>query len=94
MITKTYLDGRLNNLEEKLERRIGLKDERLLHGIEANVVELKNNIKSLEERFDENRNLIVDCLQKYDDLKQEIEKLKLKIDSAEKITEMKENQTE
>ena len=58
MITKTYLDGKLINLEERLKRRIDMKDNRTLHKMEADIAGLKNDIKLLEEKFNENRDLI------------------------------------
>ncbi len=64
MITKTYLDGKLRSLEERLERRIDLKDSRVLRNIEADIAELKNSIKLLEEKFNENRDLIENYIAK------------------------------
>jgi len=43
MITKTYLDGKLNQLEEKLKRRIDMKDERTLCEIEIGIKNLKRD---------------------------------------------------
>ncbi len=62
MITKTYLDGKLRSLEERLERRIDVKDNRLLREIEADIAELKNSIRLLEEKNSENRDLIENCI--------------------------------
>ena len=76
MITKTYLDGKLNQLEEKLKRKIEMKDEMTLHKIEADIASLKNNIKLLEEKIEENKDMIKNYLEKQDDTKQEIEEIK------------------
>ena len=72
MITKTYLDGRLNQLEENLKKRIEMKDERVSRETETDIADLKNKIKLLEERVEENRDLIRSCIEK-----KEIEKVKL-----------------
>ena len=64
MITKTYLDGKLRSLEERLERRIDIKDNRTLHKVEADIVELKSDIKLLEEKISENRDLIENYIAK------------------------------
>ena len=77
MITKTYLDGKLNQLEEKLKRKIEMKDEMTLHKIEADIARLKNNIKLLEEKIEENKDMIKNCIEKQDDTKQEREKVKI-----------------
>ena len=86
MITKTYLDGRLNQLEEKLKRRTEIKDEITLHKIEADIANLKNNIKLLEERIEENRDLIRNYIEKQDDAKQETEKVKMIENKEDVIT--------
>ena len=76
MITKTYLDGKLNQLEEKLKRKIEMKDEMTLHKIEAYIAGLKDNIKLLEEKIEENKDMIKNYLEKQADAKQEIEEIK------------------
>ncbi len=76
MITKTYLDGKLNQLEEKLKRKIEMKDEMTLNKIEADIASLKNNIKLLEEKIEENKDMIKNYLEKQDDTKQKIEEIK------------------
>lgn len=75
MITKTYLDGRLNQLEEKLKRKIEMKDEMTLHKIEADIAGLKNNLKSLKEKIEENKDVIRNYIKKQADAKQEVEKV-------------------
>ncbi|MCK5466471.1 hypothetical protein KAI56_03180 [Candidatus Parcubacteria bacterium] len=76
MITKTYLDGKLNQLEEKLKRRIDMKDEKTLCEIEIGIKNLKENIKLLEEKIEENKDIIRNYIGKQDDTKQETEKVK------------------
>ena len=76
MITKTYLDGKLNQLEEKLKRRIDMKDERTLCEIEIGIKNLKENIKLLEEKIEENRDIIRSYIKKQDGAEQETEKVK------------------
>lgn len=75
MITKTYLDGRLNQLEEKLKRKIEMKDEMTLHKIEADIAGLKNDLKSLKEKIEENKDVIRNYIEKQADAKQEVEKV-------------------
>ena len=86
MITKTYLDGRLNQLEENLKRRIEMKDERVSHKTEADIADLKNKIKLLEEKIEENRDLIRNYTEKQNDAKQEIEEIKLNENKEDVIT--------
>ena len=76
MITKTYLDGKLNQLEEKLKRRIDMKDERTLCEIETGIKNLKENIKLLEEKIEENRDIIRNYIKKQNGAEQETEKVK------------------
>ncbi len=64
MITKTYLDGKLNQLEEKLRRRIEMKDEQVSHKTETDIADLKNSIKLLEEKIEENKDLIRNYIEK------------------------------
>lgn len=75
MITKTYLDGRLNQLEEKLKRKIEMKDEMTLHKIEADIAGLKNDLKSLKEKIEENKDVIRNYIEKQADAKQEVKKI-------------------
>ena len=84
MITKTYLDGKLRSLEERLERRIDMKDNRLLREIEVDIASLKNSVKALEEKFDENRDIIGGCIEEQNNIKQELEEIKSKINNKEK----------
>ena len=79
MITKTYLDGKLRSLEERLERRIDVKDNRVFRETETDIANLKNSIRALEEKFDENRDLIEGCLESQNDMKRELEELKSRI---------------
>ena len=72
MITKTYFDGKLNQLEEKLRRRIEMKDEKMSHEIKVDIANLKNSIKLLEEKIEENKDLIRNYIEK-----QEIKKVEL-----------------
>ena len=53
MITKTYLDGRLNQLEENLKKRINMKDETIFREIEKEIASLKESIKLLGEKNEE-----------------------------------------
>lgn len=64
MITKTYLDGKLISLEERLKRKIDTKDGRAFHKMEIDIAELKNSVKLLEEKFNENRDLIENYIAK------------------------------
>lgn len=64
MITKTYLDGKLINLEDRLKRKIEMKDGRAFHKMETDIAELKNSVRALEEKFDENRDLIENYIAK------------------------------
>ena len=76
MITKTYLDNRLNQLEEQLRRRIEMKDERISQDIETDLASLKNSIKLLEGKIEENRDMIKSCFEKQNGAKQKTEEVK------------------
>ena len=86
MITKTYLDGKLNQLEERLKRRIDMKDDRQTQEINAEIVELKNSLRLLEEKIEENRDIIRNYVTKQDDAKQNIEGIKPSKNKDEVIT--------
>ena len=86
MITKTYLDGKLNQLEERLKRRIDMKDERTLCEIEVEVRNLKEHIKLLEEKIEEDRDIIKNYIEKQDSAKQKTEKAKLSKNKEDVIT--------
>ncbi|MEA2097680.1 MAG: hypothetical protein U9P70_01200 [Patescibacteria group bacterium] len=86
MITKTYLDGRLNKLEENLKKRINIKDETMFHEIEKEVVSLKKNIKLLEEKIEEDRDIIRNYIIMKNDVKQWPEKNKPNNEKEDVIT--------
>jgi len=86
MITKTYLDGKLNQLEEKLKRRIDMKDERTLCEIETGIKNLKENIKLLEEKIEENRDIIRNYIKKQNGAERETEKVKADENKKDIIT--------
>lgn len=86
MITKTYLDGRLNQLEENLKKRINAKDETVFHEIEKEIVSLKESIKLLEERIEEDRDIIRNYITMKNDVKQELEKNKSDNEKEDIIT--------
>ncbi len=62
MITKTYLDGRLSQLEEKIKRTIDVKDNRQTEELNASIAELRNAVKLIEERVEENRDILENYL--------------------------------
>lgn len=65
MITKTYLDGKLNQLEEKIKRTIDVKDNRQTEKINAEIGELRNAIKEIEEKAAENRDMLENYLKEH-----------------------------
>jgi len=83
MITKTYLDGRLNELEEKLKKRIDIKDNRQNVEIKEDIDILKDKIRSIEEKVDENNDLLNNYLIEHNSLKEEIQKIQLKSGNIE-----------
>lgn len=62
MITKTYLDGKLNQLEEKIKRIVDIKDERQTEKINMEIGGLRNIIKEIEEKVAENRDILENYL--------------------------------
>ena len=86
MITKTYLDGRLGQLEENLKKRINMKDETMLREIEKEIVNLKENIKLLEEKIEEDRDIIRNYVVAENDVKQGLEKNKPNNEKEDVIT--------
>ena len=85
MITKTYIDGRLNQLEEKLKRGIEAKDEKTFHEME--IRNLKENVELLKEKIEENKDIINNYLSEHNDLEDEIKELKDKIYNLENSAE-------
>ncbi len=64
MITKSQLDTKLKQLEERLRRKIEIKDEATLHEIKSDIKNLKKNVELLEEKNDENRDIIKNYIAK------------------------------
>ena len=89
MITKTYLDGKLNKLEESLKKRIDMKDNRQTQEINAEIVKLKNTLGLIEEKAAENKDMIENYLKEHNNVKIELEELKRKVDGIENIIEKK-----
>ena len=58
MITKTYLDGKLNQLEGSLQRRIESKDNFQTEEINKKIADLRNDVDLIGERVIENRDLL------------------------------------
>lgn len=50
MITKTILDARLSDLEQKLEKKIDFKVAQAVQKRESEITKLKNDLKVLEEK--------------------------------------------
>ena len=50
MITKTYLDGRLSDLEQKIEKKIDFKIGQAVQKREAEITKLKDDLRILEEK--------------------------------------------
>ena len=86
MITKTYLDGRLNQLEENLKKRINVKDETILHEIEKEIVSLKESIKLLEEKIEEDRDMVRNYIEMKNDMGQRLEENKPNNEKEDIIT--------
>jgi uncharacterized coiled-coil DUF342 family protein len=76
MITKTYLDGKLNQLEEKIKRTIDVKDNRQTEELSAEIKELRNSVKLLEEKVAENRDVLENYLKENNAPKKSAEELK------------------
>lgn len=84
MITKTYLDGKLSQLEEKIKRTIDIKDNRQTEELNAEIKKLRNAVKLLEEKVSENRDMLENYLRERngavsnnsEELKQPVENFK------------------
>ncbi|MCK5412923.1 MAG: hypothetical protein KAI57_00965 [Candidatus Pacebacteria bacterium] len=83
MITKTYLDGKLNQLEENLKRRIETKDNFQTEEINKKISDLKDSVNLISERAIENKDILNNYLVEHNGLKEEVQKLKHKIESIE-----------
>lgn len=57
MITKTYLDGRLDDLERKMEKKIDFKIGQAVQKREHEIAKLQNDLKNLAEKMNENREM-------------------------------------
>ena len=62
-----------------------MKDNRVFREIEVDIANLKNSVRALEERIDENKDIIGGCLESQNDIKRELEELKLRISDLEKV---------
>lgn len=87
MITKTYLDGRLNQLEEKLKRKIEIKDDRQARELEEEITSLKNITELTEERVAENKDMLNNYMQEHNNFRTELEELKREIGNVKNIIE-------
>ncbi|MCK5490807.1 MAG: hypothetical protein KAI67_03115 [Candidatus Pacebacteria bacterium] len=75
MITKTYLDGKLNQLEGSLKRRIESKENMQSEEINKKISALKESIDLINEKVIENRDILDNYLVEHNGLKQGLEKL-------------------
>jgi predicted transcriptional regulator len=73
MITKTNLDAKLSQLEEKMERKMDFKVSQAVQKREVEITKLKNDLKELEEKKVDGK--LVD----------EFESLRKRIEDLEKI---------
>ncbi|MFA6096228.1 MAG: hypothetical protein WC788_01210 [Candidatus Paceibacterota bacterium] len=85
MITKAYLDGRLSDLEEKLEKRIDIKISQAVQKRESEVAKLKDDLKVLEEKKVDGS-----LLDEIGSLKGRIERLEGSVPGAGAVRESKE----
>ena len=86
MITKTYLDGRLSQLEESLKKKNSARDETMFREIEKEIVSLKKSIKLLEEKVEEDRDIVRNYIVVENDAKQELEKNKSNNEKGDVVT--------
>lgn len=85
MITKTNLDGKLSQLEERLEKRIDIKVGQAVQKREHEIAKLKDDLKTLGEKIYEKGD-INETLEDVDaKLIVEIEQLRARIEKLEKI---------
>ncbi|MCK5332266.1 hypothetical protein KAJ41_00185 [Candidatus Parcubacteria bacterium] len=84
MITKTYLDGKLNQLEGSLQRRIESKDNFQTEEINKKIADLRNDVDLIGERVIENRDLLDHYLVEHNGLKKRMETLELMFEKANK----------
>jgi len=96
MITKTYLDGKLNQLEESLKRRIDSKDTIQTEEINKKLADLRDAVDLINERVIENKDILDNYLAEHNGLKQRLDKLegmsgKSNKDDNERIDDKNEN---
>lgn len=75
MITKTYLDGKLNQLEESLKRKIDLKGNMHAEEMNKKISDLRDDVELINERVIENRDILDNYLAEHNGLKQRLDKL-------------------
>ncbi|MBW6440711.1 hypothetical protein K0B03_01605 [Patescibacteria group bacterium] len=75
MITKTYLDGKLNQLEESLKRRIETNENMQTEEIDKKIADLREDVELINEKLIENKDIIDNYLFKHNGLKQRVEVL-------------------
>lgn len=89
MITKTYLDGRLNDLEQKIEKKIDFKVGQAVQKRESEIAKLKDDLKVLEEKKVDGS-----LLDQIESLKGRIERLEISISGAGAVPELKDKPKE
>ncbi len=75
MITKTYLDGKLNQLEENLKRRIEMKDSFQTEEINKKISDLRDSVNLINEKVIENKDILDNYLVEHNGMKERLEKL-------------------
>lgn len=84
MITKAYLDLRLQELEDKLERKINAEIGRASDKVNADVDDLKNEIKRIGERDFESKDILTGYVASHNAVKEELESVKSRLEELEK----------
>lgn len=89
MITKTILDARLSDLEQKLEKKIDFKVGQAVQKRESEITKLKNDLKILEEKKVDGS-----LLDEIESLRARIERLERSISGAMIEPETRDNSKE
>ena len=88
MITRTYLDSRLRELEDRVERRIKAEIDRVLAKINADISNLKSATGETGEIGVESKDiLLTNYAQLHDELKKDFKELKARVEKIEQAVQ-------
>jgi len=71
MITKTYFDGKLNEFESRIERKISARIDQLADRLDAEILKIKEETQRAVEKGARNEDVIYGYLKDHNNIKKE-----------------------